>query len=92
MYPSCPVFVTYEDTAIFFSSPVCLGAELKTAITKKVIDQTSKNITVIQASSTSRAAVTITRTGAYSINRPELKRPPNVDETAIFNRYGVCSP
>ena len=31
-------------------------------------------------------------TGAYPYNRPELKRPPNVDETAIFKRYGVRSP
>ena len=30
--------------------------------------------------------------GASPYNPPELKRPPNVDETAIFNRYGVCPP
>jgi hypothetical protein len=33
-----------------------------------------------------------TPTGASEDNPHVLKRPPNVDETAIFNRYGVCSP
>jgi hypothetical protein len=41
----------------------CLGEEPKTAITHRVIEQTSKKINVVQASTSTRGAVTITRTG-----------------------------
>ena len=38
------------------------------------------------------AVATYYYTGASEDNTTVLKRPPNVDETAIFNRYGVSSP
>ena len=41
----------------------CLDEEPKTAITHKIIEQTSKRINIVQASTSSRGAVTVTRTG-----------------------------